>query len=316
MATPMPVLIVAGPTGSGKSALAMRLAAELPVEIVSVDSAQVYRGMDVGTAKPSRRERALVPHHLLDIRDPAEHYSAGEFVADARRLIGEIHARRRLPLLVGGTMLYLRSLLHGIAALPAASPELRAALADEAARIGWPALHARLASLDPPAAARINPNDAQRIQRALEVQQISQRPISELQQATTGCLSEFQWLGYALLPEDRAVHRALLRQRFAAMLAAGLADEVRGLHARGDLHAGLPAIRSVGYRQLWMWCEGSCDLPRATELAIVATGQLAKRQLTWLRREPLLQALPAADPGTFSQILNSLRSATQRLWPE
>jgi tRNA dimethylallyltransferase len=300
-----PVIVLAGPTGSGKSALAMALAAELPVEIISVDSAQVFRGLDIGTAKPTATERAAVPHHLIDIRDPRERYSAGEFVRDARALIGAIHARRRLPLLVGGPMLYYRALWRGIAALPAAAPEVRAAIDADAVRRGWPALHAELAAHDPLAAGRIHPNDPQRIQRALEVIRLTGRPLSELQAETRGSGDEYHWLAWALVPEDRARHRERLARRFDAMLEAGFAAEVQGLHARGDLDAGLPALRSVGYRQLWQWCEGNCTLAEARELAIIATGQLAKRQLTWVRSEALLQSLNADDPQSFEQIVKS-----------
>jgi tRNA dimethylallyltransferase len=308
-----PVAILAGPTGSGKSALAFALAATLPVEIISVDSAQVFRGLDIGTAKPTAAERAAVPHHLLDIRDPRESYSAGEFVRDARALISAIHARRRLPLLVGGTMLYFRSLLRGMAALPRAAPELRAAIEAEAAERGWPALHAELAAQDPAAALRIHPNDPQRIQRALEVIRLAGRPLSELQAATRGSAADYRWLAWALVPADRARHRAQLTQRFDAMLEAGLAAEVQALHARGDLSAERPAVRSVGYRQLWRWCEGSCTLGQARELAIVATGQLAKRQLTWIRSEHYLQSLNADDPHLLPQIANSLQAAVAEL---
>jgi len=308
-----PVAILAGPTGSGKSALAMALAHALPVEIISVDSAQVFRGLDLGTAKPSAAERAAVAHHLIDIRDPRDSYSAGEFVRDARQLIAEIHARRRLPLLVGGTMLYYRALLRGIAALPPADPALRAELAAAAAARGWAALHAELAARDPLAAARIHPNDPQRIQRALEVIHLTGKPLSELQAATHGSEQAYRWLAWALVPGDRARHRARLAQRFDAMLGSGLMQEVQRLYARGDLRADLPALRTVGYRQLWLVCAGRCVLSAARELAIAATCQLAKRQLTWLRSEPLLSALDADDPVTQRQIANSLQSAVPDL---
>jgi tRNA dimethylallyltransferase len=288
----LPVLALTGPTGVGKSGYALQLAATLPLEIVSVDSAQVFRGLDIGTAKPSHGERERVPHHLIDIRDPSESYSAGEFVRDALAAIAVIHARGRIPLLVGGTLLYLRSLWRGIAELPAASPALRAGLDAEAARLGWPALHRRLAELDAAAAARIHPNDAQRIQRALEVQQLSGQPISALHAATRGAAEQFRWLRISLQP-DRAALRERLAQRFKSMLDRGLAAEVQALYQRGDLHAGLPAVRAVGYRQLWEWCAGRQSLDQATELAIVATCQLAKRQLTWLRTETGLESFDA-----------------------
>jgi tRNA dimethylallyltransferase len=307
MALPPRALILTGPTGSGKSAWAMRLAAELPIEIISVDSAQVYRGLDIGSAKPTAAERSQVPHHLLDLRDPAERYSAGEFVADATLKLREIHARGRLPVLVGGTLLYLRALLRGIAPLPSASPELRARIEAEARERGWPALHAELQAVDARAAARIHPNDPQRIQRALEVYRLTGRGISDWQAETPAPLAGVQWLPFALIPGDRAGLVQRLAKRFDAMLAAGFVDEVRALYRRGDLHAELPAIRAVGYRQLWDFCAGSCELARATQLAVIATAQLAKRQLTWLRSEPAFQGLdPAIDSG-FAALLAAAR---------
>ena len=293
----------------------MRLAAEMPIEIISVDSAQVYRGMDIGTAKPTADERARVRHHLLDIRDPAQPYSAGEFVADASARLREIHARGRLPVLVGGTMLYLRALLRGIAALPAAAPALRAQLDAEARERGWPALHAELATVDARAAARIHPNDPQRIQRALEVYRLTGRSISDWQAGTRAPIAGVQWLRIALIPSDRALLVRRLGQRFAAMLAAGLTAEVRALYQRGDLHAELPAIRAVGYRQLWDYCAGSCDLTRASALAVTATAQLAKRQLTWLRGDLGFQGIdPAIDSG-FAALLATIRAADARMNP-
>lgn len=308
-ALPPRALILTGPTGSGKSAWALRLAAELPIEIISVDSAQVYRGLDIGTAKPSAAERAQVAHHLLDLRDPAERYSAGDFVADATLKLREIHARGRLPVLVGGTMLYLRALLCGIASLPSASPELRAQLDAQARERGWPALHEELRRVDERAAARIHPNDPQRIQRALEVYRLTGRGISEWQDGTRAPLAGVQWMRFALIPGDRAALARHLARRFDAMLAAGFVEEVRALYRRGDLHAELPAIRAVGYRQLWDFCAGSCELGRATQLAVTATAQLAKRQLTWLRAEPGFQGLdPAVDSG-FDSVLAAARAA-------
>ena len=301
-ALPPRVLILTGPTGSGKSAWAMRLAAEVPIEIISVDSAQVYRGLDIGTAKPSAAEQQRVKHHLLDLRDPAERYSAGEFVADASVKLREIHARGRLPVLVGGTLLYLRALLRGMARMPAASPGLRAIIDAEARAQGWPAMHAQLRLVDERAAARIHPNDPQRIQRALEVYRLTGRSISDWQADTHAPIAGVEWLRFALIPGQR------LGQRFEAMLAAGLVEEVRALYQRGDLHAELPAIRAVGYRQLWEFCAGSCDLARATQLAVTATAQLAKRQLTWLRSEPGFQGLdPAIDSG-FATLLAAVRA--------
>jgi tRNA dimethylallyltransferase len=255
------------------------------VEIVSVDSAQVFRGLDIGTAKPDPELRRNIPHHLIDICDPSETYSAGRFVADALSSIRQIHARRRVPLLVGGTMLYLRALLTGLAALPQASPGLRAELDARAARSGWPALHAELARLDPVAAARINPADGQRIQRALEVCYTAGRPLSELQRDTVSPLSEVRLRCWALAPTDRAMLHAHLERRFRSMLAAGFLEEVRSLRERGDLTPGLPSMRAVGYRQLWAHLDGEYDLEEATRRGISATRQLAKRQLTWMRSE-------------------------------
>jgi tRNA dimethylallyltransferase len=296
----LPAIVLTGPTGVGKSAWAMRLATTLPLEIISVDSAQVFRGLDIGTAKPSVRERALVPHHLIDIREPNEPYSAGEFVRDARATMAGIYARGRVPLLVGGTMLYLRSLLRGMAELPAASAAVRTNLDAQATAVGWPALHARLAQVDPVAAARIHLNDAQRIQRALEVQILTGQPISQLQAATHGAAADFRWLQLALVPTDREQLKAGLASRFKVMMNTGLAAEVQALHQRGNLHERLPAIRSVGYRQLWEWCAGRTTLAQATELAITATGQLAKRQLTWVRSESGLECLdPHAPDGVL-----------------
>ena len=307
LALPPRALILTGPTGSGKSAWAMRLAAELPIEIISVDSAQVYRGLDIGTAKPTAAERAQVPHHLLDLRDPAERYSAGEFVADATLKLREIHARGRLPVLVGGTMLYLRALLRGMATLPSASAPLRAQLEAEARERGWPAMHAELRQIDERAAARIHPNDPQRIQRALEVYRLTGRGISDWQADTPAPLTGVQWFRFALIPGDRAGLVQRLAKRFEAMLAAGFVEEVRALYRRGDLHAELPAMRAVGYRQFWDFCAGSCELTRATQLAVTATAQLAKRQLTWLRSVPGFQGFdPAIDSG-FAALLAAAR---------
>ncbi|MGH8230902.1 MAG: tRNA (adenosine(37)-N6)-dimethylallyltransferase MiaA [Steroidobacteraceae bacterium] len=307
-----PVLVLTGPTGSGKSALALQLAeslqSDLPVEIISVDSVLVYRGMDIGSAKPSSQARARVPHHLIDIRDPAQSYSAGEFVRDARALISELQLRGRLPLLVGGTMLYLRALYHGLATLPGACAALRRELDARAASVGWPTLHAELTGIDPAAAARIDRNDAQRIQRALEVHRLTGVPISRWQHRSRGAAEEFLWLRYALLPTDRAAWKRRLAQRFDAMLQAGLVEEVRALHARADLNENTPALRAVGYRQLWQYCAGKCSLDEAIRLAVTATSQLAKRQLTWLRREPGMTLLPADTVGLSAIVARSIRA--------
>jgi tRNA dimethylallyltransferase len=310
--SPLPVVVLTGPTGSGKTQWAMRLAERIPVEIVSVDSAQVFVGLDIGSAKPDAAARARVPHHLLDLRDPGEAYSAGDFVRDAREAIAGIHARGRLPLLVGGTMMYLRALLRGIASLPPAAPAIRARLESDARERGWPALHAGLAAVDPLAAARIHPHDAQRIQRALEVHELSGRPISAWHAAASPAAEHYLWQRFALLPADRSVHRQHLAQRFERMLADGFADEVRGLYARGDLDADKPAIRSVGYRQLWSWCRGEYSLAEAAERAVVATCQLAKRQMTWLRSDPGLQHVDVGENRSWPQFVENVSRHAQR----
>jgi tRNA dimethylallyltransferase len=277
-----------GPTASGKSRLAIQLASAHPIEIVSLDSAQVYRGMDIGTAKPSPEERRAVPHHLIDLIDPTEAYSAGRFREDALRVIGEILSRGRIPLLVGGTMLYYRALSQGIDALPAAEPGLRAQIDARAARHGWPALHADLARVDPVTAARLSPNDAQRIQRALEVWELSGKPLSALQTSGTQRLP-FRLRAYALLPADRAELHQRIAARFDAMLRTGLVEELRALRQRHELTAALPSMRAVGYRQAWRYLEGEIGGKDLRETGIAATRQLAKRQLTWLRSLPSLE---------------------------
>ena len=275
-----------GPTGAGKTDLAAGLVARFPLEIVSVDAAMVFRGMDIGTAKPDRELLARAPHHLIDVIDPAESYSAARFLADAGSVIRSIEARRLTPLLVGGTMLYFRAFQSGLARLPAADPAIRARLETRAAAEGWPALHAELARLDPPAASRIRPNDRQRIQRALEVIERTGRPMSaQLAQNLRSAASRDD-LSLVLAPADRAALSERIARRFEAMLARGLVAEVETLRRRGDLHAGLPALRLIGYRQLWEHLEGATTLAEATEKAIAATRQLARRQLTWLRAEP------------------------------
>ena len=276
-------VLLLGPTASGKSALAMEIARRLPVEIVSVDSALVYRGMDIGTAKPDDADRARVPHHLIDIIDPTEAYSAARFAHDAARLIDDVRARGRLPLLVGGTMLYARALTQGMHPLPPADPAIRARLDAQAAQHGWPALHARLARLDPATAARLEPADGQRIQRALEVIESTGRPMSELLSAPAPDTALRPMLTIALEPSDRAALHARIERRFDQMLGHGLLDEVARLRARGDLHLELPSMRCVGYRQVWEHLDGRYDLEQTRARGIAATRQLAKRQLTWLR---------------------------------
>ena len=306
---------LAGPTASGKTALAMALAHEVPLEIISVDSALVYRGMDIGTAKPTAAERAAVPHHLIDILDPTQAYSAARFVAEATTLADAIRARGRLPLLVGGTMLYFKALRDGIDTLPAADPALRAAIDARAAAVGWPALHAELALVDPATAARLAPADAQRIQRALEVWQLSGKPLSALQQRGTPPsgsprvevpLPAQVWPMVALEPADRGWLHQRIAARFDAMLAAGLVDEVQALRARGDLHADLPALRCVGYRQVWQALEQG-DAARAREPGIASTRQLAKRQLTWLRSMPDRIVVPCDSSDAMALGLQALK---------
>jgi tRNA dimethylallyltransferase len=281
-----PALILTGPTGSGKSDWAVALAESAPVEIISVDSAQVYRGLDIGTAKPERGLRSRIAHHLVDICDPAEAYSAGRFLTDALAEMRAIRARGRVPLLVGGTMLYLRALLHGLASLPPANLSLRAQLDARAAKAGWPALHAELLRVDPVAAARIQPADGQRIQRALEVAYTAGQPISQLQRATVSPLAGWAVRCWMLSPADRPALHQRLEDRFAAMMAAGFLDEVKLLRDRGDLTPALPSMRAVGYRQLWSHLSGELSLVEASARAVSATRQLAKRQLTWMRSEP------------------------------
>jgi tRNA dimethylallyltransferase len=279
-----------GPTASGKSRLAMELAARHALEIVSIDSAQVYRGMDIGTAKPSAAERRAVPHHLIDLIDPTERYSAGRFRDDALRVILEILGRKKIPLLVGGTMLYYRALAQGIDALPQAEPGLRAQIDARAARHGWPALHADLALVDPATAARLSPNDAQRIQRALEVWELTGKPISHLQTAARPDLP-FALQAFALVPDDRAELHRRIAARFDAMLNSGLVGELRGLRQKFELKADMPSMRAVGYRQAWQFLEGDISESALRETGIAATRQLAKRQLTWLR------SLPGIEPA-------------------
>jgi tRNA dimethylallyltransferase len=279
-----PAIFLMGATATGKTALACALAERFPLGLVSVDSALVYRGLDVGAAKPDAATLARHPHRLIDIRDPSEPYSAAEFRADALAAMGDITREGRAPLLVGGTGLYFRALATGLSDLPEADPELRARIAAEAARIGWPALHAKLRTLDAAAAERIRAGDAQRIQRALEIIELTGRPLSA---QTGGVPSRPPWriLKLALVPRDRVALHARIAERLDAMLAAGFLDEVRSLRARGDLDADLPALRAVGYRQAWAHLEGESDAPTFRERAIFATRQLAKRQITWLRSE-------------------------------
>jgi tRNA dimethylallyltransferase len=301
-----PAIFLMGPTASGKTALACALADAFPVDLVSVDSALVYRGLDIGAAKPDAATRARHPHALIDIRDPAEPYSAARFREDALQAMRGIRAGDRVPLLAGGTGLYFRALQRGLSELPQADPQLRARISGEAQRCGWPALHARLAGRDAAAAARIRPNDAQRIQRALEVIELTERPLSALQR---GARMPFPYrvLKLALVPADRQRLRERIALRFDAMLAAGFLDEVRALRARGDLHPDLPALRAVGYRQAWQHLEGQIDAREFRERAVFATNQLAKRQLTWLRAEHDARVLDPDDPHCAPRAAAALR---------
>lgn len=298
-----PAIFLMGPTASGKTALACALAERFPLALVSVDSALVYRGLDIGAAKPDAATLARHPHALVDIRDPAQAYSAAEFRQDALDAMGAITRAGRIPLLVGGTGLYFRALEHGLSALPDADPELRARLAGEAAREGWAALHARLAALDPQAAARIMPGDAQRIQRALEVIELTGRPLSAQQDGLCGRLP-WRVLKLALVPADRAALHARIARRFDAMLDGGFPEEAHRLRADPGWREDLPAMRAVGYRQAWAWLDGLDDRATFRDKAVFATRQLAKRQLTWLRSE--LDARPLdPDRSLFAEVAYS-----------
>ncbi|WP_091515273.1 tRNA (adenosine(37)-N6)-dimethylallyltransferase MiaA [Microbulbifer yueqingensis] len=291
-----------GPTASGKTDLAMGISEHLPVELVSVDSALVYRGLDIGSAKPSEQELARYPHRLIDICDPSESYSAGDFRRDALAAMADISAAGRIPLLVGGTMLYFRALLQGMAELPQADPRLRAEIEARAQRDGWPALHAELAQVDPELAAELHPNHSVRIERGLEVYRLTGRPLSELrrEQAREPVTDHYRVTQLALLPRDRALLHERIERRFRQMLERGFVEEVRGLRARGDLHEDLPAIRAVGYRQVWQYLSGELTYDEMAEAGIAATRQLAKRQLTWLRRWPDLAHIYLQAPdGTL-----------------
>ena len=301
---------LAGPTASGKTALALALAQRWPMEIVSVDSALVYRGMDIGTAKPSAAEQAAAPHHLLDLIDPAQSYSAAQFVADARRLIDQIRARGRWPLLVGGTMMYFKALVDGIDEMPAADPAIRAAIDAEAARLGWPAMHARLAEVDPATAARLKPNDSQRIQRALEVWRASGTALSTLHQRARRAAPARDGALVALEPASRAWLHARIAQRFDAMLGAGFLDEVRRLRADPALNLDLPSMRCVGYRQAWEALDASDppDMAELRERGIASTRQLAKRQITWLRSMGHRQVVQADAADVHARLLQVVES--------
>ncbi len=314
MASDLPVFCLAGPTASGKTDLAVALVEALPLEIISVDSALVYRGMDIGTAKPDAATLARAPHRLIDICEPDEAYSAARFCADARRHIEQIHAAGKAPLLVGGTMLYFRALLDGLSELPSASPEIRRRLEAEAQEHGWAHLHDRLRRVDPEAAARIHPNDPQRLQRALEVWELTGSPISVLQKARSGGIgSRYRTAGVALFPGDRAALHRRIALRFDRMLAAGFVDEVRTLRDSGRLDPSYPSMKSVGYRQVWQYLEGQIDYREMRERGIIATRQLAKRQLTWLRADSELERIDSLNLE-WSQLRDGLVSQFQSLF--
>lgn len=302
------ILCLMGPTASGKTALALEIAKQIPAEIISVDSALVYRQMNIGTAKPTPEELAIAPHHLIDIIDPLESYSAADFRADALALIPEIQAKGRLPILVGGTMLYYKALIEGISPLPEADAEVRLQIEGEAAQIGWDGLHQQLAVFDPVAAARIHPNDPQRINRAIEVYRLTGKSMTELTE-TKGEPLPYAVRQFAIAPQERSMLHERIAQRFELMLQQGFEQEVKQLYQRGDLHPGLPSIRCVGYRQMWEYLDGLVTYDEMVYRGIAATRQLAKRQLTWLRSWPNLQWLltESCPKENLQAVLKSLR---------
>ncbi len=303
----LPVVVLMGPTASGKTELAIQLQQHLPLDIISVDSVMVYRGMDIGSAKPDAETLRQAPHRLIDIRDPAEAYSAAEFCADARREIQAVHALGRIPLLTGGTMLYFRALLYGLSELPAADAATRKKLEAEAAQIGWPGMHRRLSDIDPLAAERIHPNDPQRIQRALEVYELTGSPLSSLQRQDKNRLV-LPWpvIKLAVAPMQRSLLHQRIELRFRQMMEQGLLAEVEALMARGDLNSSMPSIRAVGYRQIWEFLSGRMDYTQAIEKGIIATRQLAKRQFTWMRSEMDLHCFDSLSPDLGNKVLDFL----------
>lgn len=309
-----PVLFLMGPTAAGKTQLVIRLRQSLPVDIISVDSAMVYKGMDIGTAKPSAEIQAIAPHRLIDICDPTETYSAARFCQDARKEINAIRSIGRIPILVGGTGLYFRSLEHGLSELPSADQETRKSLEEQAQVLGWEKMHARLAAVDPDAAIRIHPNDPQRIQRALEVYELTGMALTEhFSRGQTSGLP-FRIIKLIAAPADRSILHRRISQRFHEMLDGGLVPEVERLYQRGDLHPGLPAMRMVGYRQAWKYLEGQLDYQQMIKHAIVATRQLAKRQLTWLRRETKSEWFDSQQPDHVYKILKYLEKNDKKTY--
>lgn len=299
----LPVVFLMGPTASGKTALAMQLYDELPCEIVSVDSAMIYKGMDIGTAKPDAETLRQYPHRLIDLCDPSEAYSAAEFRRDALNEISEIRNSGKIPLLTGGTMMYFNALKNGLAQLPEADPEVRQRLLDEANAMGWPYMHAKLAKVDPESAQRLNPNDSQRLQRALEVYEVSGRTMTDLWAEQEQYKPEFPIISMAVMPNDRAELHQRIEQRFDIMLEQGFVDEVRSLWDRGDLNLQMPSVRCVGYRQVWEYFSDTWDYETMRFKGIVATRQLAKRQVTWLRSWEKLAWMDTHDPKLLSNAL-------------
>ncbi len=296
----LPVIFIMGPTASGKTDLAIALRDHMPVELINVDSAQIYDQMDIGTAKPDIETLNRAPHRLLGFCDPANSYSAADFAQDAKKEISEIHKLGRIPLLVGGSMLYFKVLLEGMSDLPAADAEIRSSIQRQADIEGWSSLHAELAKVDPKSAERLHPNHSQRIQRALEVYRITGVSLSDLQQQSEGGIEDtYDVQQYALIPQNRALLHQRIEQRFTAMMEAGFEDEVKKLFHRGDLHSDMPSIRAAGYSQLWSYLEGQVSLDEAVERAIIATRQLSKRQQTWLRNWPNCQQIAVDDGSHF-----------------
>ncbi|HEY9280636.1 MAG TPA: tRNA (adenosine(37)-N6)-dimethylallyltransferase MiaA [Eoetvoesiella sp.] len=309
-----PIVCLAGPTAAGKSASTLALAARWPIEVINVDSATIYQGMDIGTAKPSKAEQQQVPQHLLDIRDPASSYSAADFRQDATQLIKDVLERGRMPLLCGGTMMYYKALREGLNDLPQADPAIRAAIELEAEKMGWPELHRQLSQFDPVTAQRLAPNDSQRLQRAIEIYRITGQAMSTL--LTNGRPvqdTRFHYITVSLEPSDRLALHARIAMRYRQMIQNGLVDEVEALHQRPGLHIGLPSIRCVGYRQIWDYLEGNTDLEPAIEQAIAATRQLAKRQLTWLRAQPERDVIDCLTSNAADQVVDRIAKIWRKL---
>jgi tRNA dimethylallyltransferase len=307
----LPIICLTGPTAAGKSAAARAVAAHWPIEVINVDSATIYRGMDIGTAKPSKAEQQRTPQHLIDILDPADRYSAAEFAQDSLCLTADILQRGRLPLLCGGTMLYYKALREGLNDLPAANAQIRADIDHQARQSGWPALHRQLQAFDPITAQRLAPNDSQRLQRAIEIYRITGQPMSTLLNAERAPQDTYHYVTISLEPSDRGVLHTRIERRYRQMIEDGLITEVQALHERPDLHTGLPSMRCVGYRQLWDYLDGASNLDQATEQAIAATRQLAKRQLTWLRAQPKRHIIDCLAQDAASQVVDQIA----RIWP-